>query len=167
MLLWEVEHLIKYSLNSLNNGEFNFSNDTNKQDFELLIKALDASLSGIIITDNQQPDNPIIYCNRAFEEITGYSRAEIIGHNCRFLQKDDRDQTARAKLKAAIEQGNDLVVDIRNYKKDGTLFWKITNGNAPKGMPSFSRLPELQRWQLVLFLRRLKTMGPAAADPAK
>ena len=39
---------------------------------------------------------------------------------------------------------------------DGTLFWKITNGNAPKGMPAFSRLPELQRWQLVLFIRTLK-----------
>ena len=61
----------------------------------------------------------------------------------------------------------DLHLPLVQQQSDGTLFWKITNGNAPKGMPSFSRLPELQRWQLVLFLRRLKTMGPAAADPAK
>ena len=110
-------------MDSLTNGEFNFSNDTLKQDFELLTKALDASLSGIIITDNQQPDNPIIYCNRAFEQITGYKRSEVIGHNCRFLQQDDRDQRARAQLREAIDQGADLVVDIRNYKKDGSLFW--------------------------------------------
>lgn len=110
-------------LDSLQNGEFSFSNNTAKQDFELLIRALDASLSGIIITDNTQPDNPIIYCNKAFETISGYQRAEIIGHNCRFLQKDDRNQQARQILKAAIEKGESAVVDIRNYKKDGTLFW--------------------------------------------
>ncbi|PWG81248.1 PAS domain-containing sensor histidine kinase [Pararcticibacter amylolyticus] len=110
-------------MDSLNKGEFKFSNDTYKQDFELLTKALDASLSGIIITDNQQPDNPIIYCNRAFEQITGYKRSEIIGHNCRFLQQEDRDQPVRSKMREAIENGSDLVVDIRNYRKDGTLFW--------------------------------------------
>lgn len=38
---------------------------------------------------------------------------------------------------------------------DGALFWKITNGNAGRGMPSFSKLPELQRWQLVLYIRSL------------
>lgn len=56
----------------------------------------------------------------------------------------------------------DLQLPLVQQQSDGTLFWKITNGNAPKGMPSFSRLPELQRWQLVLFLRTLKTTGPAA-----
>ena len=61
----------------------------------------------------------------------------------------------------------DLQLPVVQQQSDGTLFWKITNGNSPKGMPSFSRLPELQRWQLVLFLRTLKTMGPAAADPTK
>jgi len=61
----------------------------------------------------------------------------------------------------------DLQLPLVQQQSDGTLFWKITNGNAPKGMPSFSRLPELQRWQLVLFLRTLKTTGSAAADPVK
>jgi len=61
----------------------------------------------------------------------------------------------------------DLQLAMVQQQSDGSLFWKITNGNAPKGMPSFSRLPELQRWQLVLFLRTLKETGPAAADPAK
>jgi|SRR5690348_13894513 len=61
----------------------------------------------------------------------------------------------------------DLQLPLVQQQSDGTLFWKITNGNAPKGMPSFSRIPELQRWQLVLFLRTLKATGPDAADPAK
>ncbi len=54
----------------------------------------------------------------------------------------------------------DLQLSAVQDQSDGTFFWKITNGNAVKGMPAFSRLPELQRWQIVLFLRTLK---PAAA----
>lgn len=54
----------------------------------------------------------------------------------------------------------DLQLPVVQSESDGVLFWKITNGNAPRGMPSFSRLPELQRWQIVLYIRTLK---PAAA----
>lgn len=61
----------------------------------------------------------------------------------------------------------DFHLAIVQEQSDGTLFWKITNGNAERGMPSFSKLPELQRWQLVLFIRTLKATGPAAADPGK
>ncbi|UEG54779.1 PAS domain-containing protein [Mucilaginibacter daejeonensis] len=110
-------------LDGLKKGKFSFSQETIKQDFELLTVALDASISGIIITDNQQPDNPIIYCNKAFENITGYKRKEIIGHNCRFLQKDDREQSVKQVLREAVEKGEMCIVEIRNYKKDGTLFW--------------------------------------------
>jgi len=53
----------------------------------------------------------------------------------------------------------DLQLLVVQQQSDGTLFWKITNGNPGRGMPSFSKLPELERWQLVLFLRTLK---PAA-----
>lgn len=110
-------------MDNFNNGEFSFSHETLKKDFELLTQALDASISGIVLTDNQQPDNPIIYCNRAFEEISGYTRKEIIGHNCRFLQQQDRNQGNRQRLRAAIQNGVSCVVELRNYKKDGTLFW--------------------------------------------
>lgn len=110
-------------MKSLNNGEFTFSNDTEKKDFELLTQALNSSISGIIITDNQLPDNPIIYCNEAFEKISGYSRNEIIGHNCRFLQGKDRTQPARQELKNAITNAESCKVELRNYRKDGTLFW--------------------------------------------
>ncbi|RZM04704.1 MAG: PAS domain-containing protein [Pedobacter sp.] len=100
-----------------------YSSETKERDFDLLTKAIDASLSGIIITDNSQPDNPIIYCNAAFEKMTGYQRKEIIGHNCRFLQNDDRGQEARLVLRRAVDEGGECTVDIRNYKKGGELFW--------------------------------------------
>ncbi|RZJ31393.1 MAG: PAS domain-containing protein [Flavobacterium sp.] len=89
----------------------------------LVTKAIDASVTGIIITDNQLPDNPIIYCNKAFEDMTGYSNQEIIGHNCRFLQAEDRAQPQREQLKHAIAHGEHITVEIRNYRKDGVLFW--------------------------------------------
>jgi len=110
-------------LDSLQNGTFNISHETTKEDFNLLLQALDASISGIILTDNRLPDNPIIYCNKAFETISGYDRSEIIGHNCRFLQKEDRDQKERQLLREAIKNGENCIVDIRNYRKDGTLFY--------------------------------------------
>lgn len=58
----------------------------------------------------------------------------------------------------------DLLLPEVQSQSDGTLFWKITDGNTDRGMPSFSRLPELQRWQLVLYLRKLK---PAATPQSK
>ncbi|RFZ86116.1 PAS domain S-box protein [Mucilaginibacter terrenus] len=107
----------------MQDGDFSFSNGTLKRDFELLTQAVNASISGIIITDNQQPDNPIIYCNEAFERITGYDRRDIIGHNCRFLQMDDRNQKEREILRNAVRNGEKCVVEIRNYRKNGELFW--------------------------------------------
>jgi cytochrome c5 len=58
----------------------------------------------------------------------------------------------------------DLRSSIVQFLSDGALFWKITNGNPPRGMPSFSRLPEKQRWQLVLFLRTLRVREGTAAS---
>jgi mono/diheme cytochrome c family protein len=56
----------------------------------------------------------------------------------------------------AKKHAADLQLSIVQEQSDGALFWKITNGNADKGMPSFSQLPDLQRWQLVLHIRTLK-----------
>lgn len=89
----------------------------------LIYAALDASSAGIIITDNRLPDNPIIYSNKAFERITGYTSDEVIGHNCRFLQGGERRQEIREVLREAIDKGIGITVEIRNYKKDGDLFW--------------------------------------------
>lgn len=85
--------------------------------------ALDAALNGITITDALQPDNPIIYANAAFERITGYPKEETLGKNCRFLQNGDHDQEGVKKMHRTLQKGKSCRVQLRNYKKDGTLFW--------------------------------------------
>lgn len=88
-----------------------------------LTAGLEGSLSGIVITDFLHPDNPIIYCNKAFEQLTGYLQEEILGKNCRFLQGDDTRQKGRYELKKALLNGKECHVELINYRKDGTLFW--------------------------------------------
>jgi len=67
----------------------------------------------------------------------------------------------------ANKHSANLRLAVVQKQSDGTLFWKITNGNADRGMPSFSRLPELQRWQLVLYLRSLKSADVPSPQKAK
>ncbi len=86
-------------------------------------RAIAASSDGIVITDPNLPDNPIIYANEGFLRTTGYGADEVIGRNCRFLQGQDRDQPELDELRAAIREGRECRVVLRNYKKDGTLFW--------------------------------------------
>jgi len=86
-------------------------------------RALESSANGIIITDCLQPDNPVVYVNEAFERITGYSAAETLGRNCRFLHGDDRDQAGTLILQKAIEDRQEARVVLRNYRKDGRPFW--------------------------------------------
>jgi PAS domain S-box-containing protein len=96
---------------------------TGQTDIRLFASAVSASNNGVVITDHTQPDEPIIYCNKAFESITGYTNKEIIGHNCRFLQDGDNNQDARKQIRSAIEKGEHCQVELRNYKKNGQLFW--------------------------------------------
>ena len=95
------------------------------QEKELLIKdnALASASNSIIIADAQNPDVPIVYCNAAFEKITGYKKEDVIGRNCNFLQDDDRDQKEINIMKDAIANGEACNVMLRNYRKDGSLFW--------------------------------------------
>ncbi|TJY35772.1 PAS domain S-box protein [Pontimicrobium aquaticum] len=100
-------------------------------------KALKSASNGIIITDALKADNPIIYFNPAFQKLTGYSKEEILHKNCRFLQKDDKQQKAITKLKNAVNNGKSCRATLRNYKKDGTLFWndlQITPIKNKKGV---------------------------------
>jgi PAS domain S-box-containing protein len=98
---------------------------TMEQSHEVLLHsyAVEASPTAILIADMQQPDAPLIYVNPAFEAMTGYSAADVIGRNSRFLQADDRDQGAIRQMADAIQQGEACNVVLRNYRKDGTLFW--------------------------------------------
>lgn len=90
---------------------------------ELLAKVVDQSVDGIIITDNSKPDNPTIYVNRGFENLTGYRAQEVIGKNCRFLQGKENDQPALEVIREAIKKGENCIVILRNFRKDGSLFW--------------------------------------------
>jgi diguanylate cyclase (GGDEF)-like protein/PAS domain S-box-containing protein len=82
-----------------------------------------ASTTSIIITDALRYDNPIAWVNPAFEAVTGYTLAEVVGRNCRFLQNGDRGQAEIAGLREAIAAGRGHACTLRNYRKDGTLFW--------------------------------------------
>jgi diguanylate cyclase (GGDEF)-like protein/PAS domain S-box-containing protein/putative nucleotidyltransferase with HDIG domain len=79
--------------------------------------------NALAITDPRQPDNPIIYANAAFHELTGYPEEEIIGFNCRFLQGPMTDRDDVAKLRNAIKSEQPIQVTLLNYRKDGTTFW--------------------------------------------
>jgi len=89
----------------------------------LLDRAVAASSNGIVITDPRAPDDPIVYVNPAFERISGYTADEVVGHNCRFLQGEDRDQPALDDLRSALSEEREFRVVLRNYRKDGTPFW--------------------------------------------
>ena len=79
------------------------------------------------ISDPHQPDCPIVYCNEAFVELTGYPIDEIIGRNCRFLQGEKTQQSSIARLRKAVDRQVYTVVDILNYRKDGTAFWNAVH----------------------------------------
>src|SRR5215216_2618066 len=89
----------------------------------LLDRAVAASSNGIVITDPRMPDDPIVYVNPAFEKISGYPMDEVLGHNCRFLQGEDRDQPALDELRSALSEERESRVVLKNYRKDGTPFW--------------------------------------------
>lgn len=77
----------------------------------------------MIVTDNKQPDNPIVFANKAFCELTGYSKDEILGSNCRFLQGPETDKSEVARIREAVETGEDVASELLNYKKNGETFW--------------------------------------------
>ncbi|WP_028491730.1 PAS sensor domain-containing protein [Thioalkalivibrio sp. ALE19] len=92
-------------------------------DAELLALAVDASNDGVVIAEREGNDNILIYVNRAFEELTGYRSEEILYRDCRFLQNDDNDQDAVREIRAALDEDRPCRVTLRNYRKDGSLFW--------------------------------------------
>ena len=89
----------------------------------VLTQILDSCVNGVTLTDPDMEDAPIVYANKAFEDMCGYPKNEIVGRNCRFLQGQDREQPEIDKLRAAIKKGEAIEVTLRNYRKNGELFY--------------------------------------------
>ena len=98
-----------------------------EEDLKLRDRAIESSASAICITDNLAPDNPIIYVNPAFERITGYSSQEVLGRNSRLLQGTDRAQPELIAIRAALHDERPCHVVLRNYRKDGSMYWNELN----------------------------------------
>ncbi|MEA5574875.1 PAS domain-containing protein [Anabaena sp. UHCC 0451] len=94
-----------------------------EETLKLMERAVASTNNGIVITDAKHPHHPVIYVNPAFEKITGYTSSEIIGENCRFLQNKEVNQPGLDELRTAIKTGTSCTIILRNYRKDGTLFW--------------------------------------------
>ncbi len=85
--------------------------------------ALQMTRMPMILTDPRQDDNPIVFANKAFLDLTGYEEHEILGRNCRFLQGAETDRDAVAELRAAIDAKEAIALELINYRRDGSSFW--------------------------------------------
>lgn len=94
-----------------------------EEKLHLMQHAIDSSSNGIVITDLANTDYAIIYANEAFLRITGYSMEELLGRNCRIMQNNDRNQPDIAELRNSLQNQCDSHAILRNYRKDGSLFW--------------------------------------------
>ena len=89
---------------------------------DIFFAAIETTRMPMIVTDPHQPDNPIVFANRAFLSTTGYAMEEVMGRNCRFLQGPDTDPSTVAEVRAAIKDRHETSVELLNYRKDGTSF---------------------------------------------
>jgi len=89
----------------------------------LYSQALECTSNGVVISDMSMVGHPVFYANPAFYRITGYEPGEAIGRNCAFLQRDDTRQPEIDRLREAVAQGRSCTVVLRNYRKDGSLFF--------------------------------------------
>ena len=93
-------------------------------DDDLLHRALAATTGGVTISDLRLPDQPLVFVNEAFERLSGLSRAEVLGRNCRFLQGGDTDVAAIARIRAAIDAGEECRETVLNFRgPDRTPWW--------------------------------------------
>lgn len=115
-----------------------------------LVKSLQDAKQNFLITNPNLPDEPIVYCSTGFIEMTGYSREEIVGRNCRFLQGPLSDRETIKKISKAVKAGKHIGTCIVNYKKDGTAFWNYlflsplhdANGNVIMNVGVQCEIPE-------------------------
>ena len=108
-----------------------------EQELSLRDRALASSADGVVIVSMTLPNQPMIYVNHAFEQISGYEAHEMLGLNCRMFQKDDQQQPGIAVMREAIREGRSCQVVLRNYRKNGALFYNdlaISPVLSPEGV---------------------------------
>ena len=115
---WLLYLLVHRTLTAISSAE---------EDLKLRDRAIESSVSAICITDNLAPDNPIVYVNPAFARITGYSSQEVLGRNPRLLQGTDLAQPELITIRAALHDQRPCHVVLRNYRKDGSMYWNELN----------------------------------------
>jgi PAS domain S-box-containing protein len=92
-------------------------------ELRLKTRAIDDATVGVTIADANDPDNPLVYLNQAFETLTGYSSEEMLGRNCRRLQGPATDEETVETLREGIEAAEPVSVDLINYRRNGAPFW--------------------------------------------
>lgn len=85
--------------------------------------AIEMTRMPMILTDPNKPDNPIVFANKAFLDLTGYEEEEVLGRNCRFLQGAQTDRNSVAEMRETIEAKGAVALEILNYRRDGSPFW--------------------------------------------
>lgn len=85
--------------------------------------AIEMTRMPMILTDPNQPDDPIVFANKAFLDLTGYEDDEVLGRNCRFLQGAHTDREAVAELRSAVAERRSVALELLNYRRDGSPFW--------------------------------------------
>jgi len=101
------------------NEQFLHALETNNH----LAAAIANTVTGVTISNPNLPDNPLIFVNKGFEVLTGYTADEVLGRNCRFLQGEETDQETIADIRRAIRERKPITSEVLNYRKDGTSFW--------------------------------------------
>ncbi len=142
---------------------------------DIFFAAVQMSRMPMCLSDPHQPDGPIVFCNQAFEELTGYAQHEILGRNCRFLQGEDTDRATIAEIRRGIAAGEDVQQEILNYRKDGSSFWNAlfispvidTQGNLAYHFASQLNVTRRHETEAVLQQsQRMETLGGMASGLA-
>jgi diguanylate cyclase (GGDEF)-like protein/PAS domain S-box-containing protein len=89
---------------------------------EFMRRVIDAAPEGIVVCEARGDQQPVVYCNDYFQQFTGYESGELFGSDLRCLQRDDRDQDGRERLRRALSLGQSARAMLRNYRKDGSPF---------------------------------------------
>jgi PAS domain S-box-containing protein len=90
---------------------------------DVFFAAVEMTRMPMLVTDPNQPDNPVVFANHAFQQLTGYGPDDIMGQNCRFMQGPETDPEAIAAIRAALAARTDIAIELVNYRKDGRPFW--------------------------------------------